>query len=214
MSIQIAIADDHQLILSSLTDAFSATGYMLVCGRFPSGEQLLKALPDIRPDVLILDYHLPDYNGAHLARYVTYHYPEIKIIALTGYDKPGLSTEMLESGCAGFLLKASADADTIIEAVNAVQEGKLYLDPALKQKFSATIQDSLTEAPDAEKPRLTNRELEILECIADGLSSQEIADKLFISKRTVDNHRNSILIKSGTKNTAGLIRFALEMKLI
>src|SRR5690606_22440244 len=134
---------------------------------------LLKALPEIRPDVLILDYHLPDYTGAHLARYITYHHPEIKIIALTGYDKPGLSTEMLESGCAGFLLKTSADADTIIEAIYAVQDGKLYLDSALKEKFSATIQDSLTEVSASERPRLTNRELEILEYIADGLSSQD-----------------------------------------
>ncbi len=213
MPIQIAIADDHKLILSSLKDAIKVTDHLSVCGTYASGEALLEALPELRPDVLILDYHLPDYTGTHLARYITYHHPQIKIIALTGYGNPTLATEMLENGCAGFLMKTSADAAIIIEAVNAVVEGRIYLDSSLKQKFSNSIKDRI-EADPKEPVKLTNRELEILDHIAKGLSSQEIADKLDISKRTVDNHRTSILLKSGAKNTADLIRFALEMKLI
>jgi len=212
MSIKLAIADDHLLIISSLKNTVQAAGYIEVCGTYTSGDALIKGLKHSEPDILLLDYHLPDQNGAQLARYVTYHYPKIKILALTGFDKPGLATEMMESGCMGYLLKSTANTDMIMDAINRIYDGHLYMDKSIQEKYASTIRRKAAE--ENVRPKLTNRELEVLQGIAAELSSQEIAEKLYISKRTVDNHRNSLMIKSGAKNTVGLIKFAIELKLV
>ncbi len=210
---KIAIADDHMLIVSSLKEIILKRDYMELIGQYMSGESLLKGIQQRLPDVLLLDYHLPDQNGAQLARYITYHYPSVKILALTGFDKPNLATEMLESGCRGYLLKATADADLIIEAIHQVHKGQIYLDRSISELYADTIRNNHSYEID-NRPKLTNREMEVLQGIAAELSNQEIADKLFISKRTVENHRNSLMIKAGAKNTVGLIKFAMELKLI
>lgn len=212
MSIQLAIADDHHLIISSIEKTVSATGYIQVNATFTTGAALTEGLKNITPDVLLLDYHLPDGNGAQLARYIAYHYPHIKVIVLTGFDKPGLAMEMLECGCMGYLLKTSADAAMIVEAIDTVYSGRIFLDGSLRDKYAHSIQ----RGPVAAQPvlKLTNRELDVLKGIASELSSQEIATQLFISKRTVDNHRTSLMIKSGAKNTVGLIKVAIQLGLI
>ncbi len=211
MSIQVAIVDDHHLIISSVKAALEFTGYIKVVNTYTSGEDAVEGLKTTQPDVLIIDYHLPGRNGAELARHVTYHYPDVKILALTGFDKPGLAYELLESGCSGYLLKVSARPEMIAEAVSTVYSGKIYIDIALKESFAKIIRQR--EEQVQEKPKLTKRELEVLKGIIDESSNQEIADKLNISKRTVDNHRNSIIAKVGAKNTAGIIKFAMKMNL-
>lgn len=211
MSIKLAIADDHALIVNSIENTVSYTGYIEVCGTFGDGDSLLEGLKKMQPDILMLDYHLPDQTGGQLARYITYHFPEVKIVILTGFDKPGLAVEMLESGCMGYLLKTSANAEMIIEAIDTVANGRIFLDSSLRDKYARSVQT----ANQVTQPvlKLTNRELEVLKGIASELSSQEIADQLFISKRTVDNHRSSLMIKSGAKNTVGLIKIAIQLGL-
>lgn len=213
MSIKVAIADDHLLIINSIENTVVASGYMEVCGKYTSGDSLLSGLQSITPDVLLLDYHFPDNNGAQLARTITYHYPTIKILALTGFDGPSLITDMLESGCMGYLLKSTASAEILIKAIDAVYNGQMYIDNTVREKYANSIRNVNSTENDT-KPKLTNRELEILREIASELSSQEIADKLCISKRTVENHRNSLMIKSGAKNIVGLIKFAMTIKAI
>lgn len=210
---KVAIADDHLLILSSVTTALSSVGYMELCGTYTSGNDLLEGIKSRRPDVLLLDYHLPDQNGAQLALHISYHYPEVKIIALTGYDKPDLATRMLESGCMGYLLKTSADTNTIIEAIESVYAGNMYIDHTIRDNFMKAIH-RINNRDQEQNSKLTLREIEILREIASELSNQEIAEKLFISKRTVETHRNRIMTKLGAKNTVGLIKYAIELKLI
>lgn len=211
MSIKVAIADDHTLIIDSLSKALTATGYIEVCSTYLNGEALMEGLKGVRPEVLLLDYHFPDQNGSQLARYVSYRYPDIGVIILTGFDKPGLAAEILECGCMGYLLKSNVTSEIIIQAIERVAAGQMYMDSGVRSKFLHSIH----KKPDTtEKFKLTQRELEILKEIASELSSQEIAQKLFISRRTVENHRNNIMIKSGAKNTVSLIKFAMELKLI
>ncbi len=212
MSIRVAIADDHHLIINSIERTVAATGYIDVIATYTTGAALTEGMKSITPDVLLLDYHLPDSTGAQLARYIAYHHPQIKVIVLTGFDKPGLAMEMLECGCMGYLLKTSADAAMIIEAIETVYDGRIFLDSSLRDKYAHSIQRGNVD----QKPvlKLTNRELDVLKGIASELSSQEIATQLFISKRTVDNHRTSLMIKSGAKNTVGLIKVAIELGLI
>jgi DNA-binding NarL/FixJ family response regulator len=211
MSIKLSIADDHKLIIDTFEKILVTTGYIEICGKYTSGEDLIEGFKKIVPEILLLDYHFPEQNGAQLARYVGYHYPEVKIIMLTGFDKPGLATEMLEYGCMGYLLKSTADTDMIIEAIDLVYNGHIYLDKSLRGKFAHVPRKK--QNTDV-RQKLSSRELEVLKEISKGLSNPEIAEKLHISRRTVDNHRNSIMIKSGAKNTANLIRLAMELKLI
>jgi DNA-binding NarL/FixJ family response regulator len=190
----------------------SYTGYIEVQTTYTTAEALIEGLKNTTPDVLLLDYHLPDQNGDQVARYLTYHHPNLKIIVLTGFDKPGLAMEMLQCGCMGYLLKTSANARMIIEAIDSVYNGRIFLDSALRDKYAQAVQKDHSE--DRPAMKLTNRELDVLRGIAAELSSQEIAEQLFISKRTVDNHRTSLMLKTGVKNTVGLIKLALELKLL
>jgi DNA-binding NarL/FixJ family response regulator len=212
MAISLAIADDHHLIINSIQTTVSYTGYIEVQTTYTTAEALIEGLKNTTPDVLLLDYHLPDQNGAQVARYLTYHHPNLKIIVLTGFDKPGLAMEMLQCGCMGYLLKTSANAQMIIEAIDSVYNGRIFLDSALRDKYAQAVQKDHSE--DRPAMKLTNRELDVLRGIAAELSSQEIAEQLFISKRTVDNHRTSLMLKTGVKNTVGLIKLALELKLL
>lgn len=213
MIINVAIVDDHPLMISSIETTVKAALPVNICGVYTSGDSLMEGFKKAVPEVLLLDYHLQDTNGAQLARFVSYHYPQVKIIVLTGFDKPGLSYEMLENGCMGYLLKTSANAEVLIEAINTVMEGRIYLDRTLTIKNFDKIKKDFARDAEQSKVSLTSREKEVLKAISEGLSSQEIADKLFISKRTVDNHRTSIIMKTGVKNSAELIRFATERKL-
>lgn len=208
---KVIITDDHPLMLTSLSQTLRNTGYIEVLATYTSGEDLLKGLEAHQPDIVLLDYHLPDQNGSKLARYITYHYPDIKILAITGFEKPDLAREMIESGCMGYLLKNTANEELVLQAIEQIYNGQIFMDRSIRDLHARSIRHSQQEQA---RPKLTQRELEILKEIASELSSQEIADKLYISKRTVDTHRNSIMLKSGAKNTVGLIKFAMELKLI
>lgn len=210
-TIKVAIADDHPLIISSIENVLKEKEYFVICGRYHTGEELVNGLKENVPEVLILDYHLPDDNGAKLAKYITHYYPQVRILAISGYDKPGLSTEMIECGCSGFLLKTSARSNNLLEAIHTVFDNKLYFDSNLKQKFAENVNKQYRQK---NKPKLTIRETEILTLIVHEFSSQEIADKLHISKKTVHNHRASILMKTGAKNNFALMKIAMEMRLI
>src|SRR5690606_2034533 len=175
MAISLAIADDHHLIINSIQTTVSYTGYIEVQTTYTTAEALIEGLKNTTPDVLLLDYHLPDQNGDQVARYLTYHHPNLKIIVLTGFDKPGLAMEMLQCGCMGYLLKTSANARMIIEAIDSVYNGRIFLDSALRDKYAQAVQKDHSE--DRPAMKLTNRELDVLRGIAAELSSQEIAEQ-------------------------------------
>lgn len=210
---KVFIADDHHLILSSIKHSISGMDDAIICYEYDNGDALIQDLPKYQPDIVLLDYHLPDKNGIEITKYIKYHFPEIKVIILTGFEKEGLLFEVFESGCSGFLLKSSTSSAILIEALNHVFEGNIYIDKQVNMNMVNSIQMKKAETSSG-IPKLTKREIDILKEIGDGLTSKEIADKLFISKKTVDNHRKSIMLKTNTKNTAALIKFALDRHLI
>jgi len=209
--IKVALVDDHALVLESIAKAMLGTSHLEVWATFSKGEDFLSSLAEPLPHVAIIDYHLPDMTGGQIVQYLSYHYPDIKPIVLTGFDKPGLFMELVEAGCAGYMFKSSATGGSIIEAIEKVADGSFYLDETLRHVMRANAMPKIQEQ---KKPTLTQRELDVLTCIVDELSSQEIAAKLCISKRTVDNHRNSIMLKLGARNIVALIKLALQMKLV
>lgn len=206
-SIRIAVTDDHPLMLQGVCQLLEANPNMLVIGRYSSGDELLKGLAQQIPDILLLDINLPDTTGNALIRTIHRHYPTIKVIALTSLDTPFQVKDMMQHGCSGYLLKSSSP-HIISEAVNNVYHGKRFIDPALQELL---LQDAIGNTTDS---KLTKREKEILAMICAGETNSNIAKKLFLSLRTIENHRFTLYRKFNVNNTAGLVKVALEQGLV
>ena len=173
-----------------------------------SGEEFLELLDAARPDVVFMDYSMGGINGAETTERALVGVPDLKVISLTMFGDNAYYSRMAAAGAKGFLLKDS-EFDAVVEAVQSVSEGGSYFSSSLLDSLSHSIKAGSVAMID-EHDRLSERELEILVCICQGLSTQEIADKLFISKRTVDKHRANILEKSGCKNSASLVVYAIK----
>ena len=179
-----------------------------VVAEVASGEEFLSLLEQVHPDVVFMDYSMPGLNGAQTTEQALKLCPDMKVITLSMFGDNIYYTRMVEAGAKGFLLKDS-EFDAVVEAVQSVSEGGSYFSSSLLDSLSHSIKAGSVAMID-EHDRLSERELEILVCICQGLSTQEIADKLFISKRTVDKHRANILEKSGCKNSASLVVYAIK----
>lgn len=211
MSIQISIVDDHPLIINGIRNMFRQHSIIHILSHYNSGAALLEGLKLVQPDILLLDIHLPDISGESLARTVTKEYPDIKIIALTNLDNVYYIQSMFRAGVKGYVLK-TAPEETIIDAILTVRVDKQFLEARLQEEV---LQASLSEGRQSgNKLLLTRREKEVLQMIADNLTSKEIAEKLFLSKRTVDHHRNNLLVKLSVKNTVALLAKAWKLDLI
>lgn len=211
MPITLAIADDHPIVANGIRTILRGVPNMEVIDSYTSGQALLQGIQHQRPDVLLLDMQLPDMNGPELAASILKLYPQQRILVLSSTDILLQVKKMLKLGCMGYLLK-DADDTTIIKAIETVQQGGQYLSPLLNQQLI----DDLFRNKKAEKKNtlLTRREKEVLQLIIDEHTNQEIADKLFISLHTVENHRISLLHKLEVKNTAGLVKVALQTGLV
>lgn len=179
-----------------------------------SGEEFLSQLGEACLDVVFMDYDMPGMNGAEATEQALRRYPELKVIALSMYGENAYYTRMMECGARGFLLKDS-EFDQVVEAIMTVNEGGTYFSESLLRSLSNSLRVTSSSGDEiADQDRLSEREIEILVAICRGLSTQEIADELFISKRTVDKHRANILEKSGCKNTASLVVYAIKNGLV
>lgn len=205
--IKLAITDDQVIILNGLQKILADVPEIRVTGIYRGGEELLSGLTDRQPDVLLLDIQMPGKNGIELAAIIARQYKNIRIIALTNIDVVAQIRNVLKQGVLGYLLK-DASPEILVEAIHAVYGGGQYIQEQLRQ----LLLNSLSTSP--AKQIVTRREKEILELIVDEFTNQEIADKLFLSLRTVENHRNNLLQKLDVKNTAGLVKVAIMEGLV
>lgn len=210
MKTSIAIADDHPLILNGLCNMLSAYEDMTVTGVYASGVLLLEGLKQARPDILLLDIQMPGMQGDVLCKTVTRLYSGLKVIALTNMDNVFYVRGMFKAGAVGYVLKTAPEAQ-ILQAIRTVAANGQYLDKALQD---SVLQSSLGGPLQQKNPLLTAREKEVLQLIAENHTSKEIAEQLFLSKRTIDHHRNNLLLKLDVKNSAALIKKAISMGLL
>lgn len=209
--IRLAIVDDHAVVLDGLKTMLNAFENLEVVHTSQNGHELLEHFQSDTPDVLLMDIQMPDINGIDLCKQITKLHPSVKVIAFTSFDDSNYVKQIFRSGAKGYLLKNS-DKQTIVKAVETVMQDEEYMDDAIKKIL---LQESITgQRRSIFEVPLTKREKEILKLIADGLSSQEIADKLFISLRTVETHRLNLNQKLDVKNTAGLVKEAIKRGLI
>ena len=205
--IKVAMADDHMLVINGLQKIFSNEQDIVITGTYTNGDLLLAGLQQQTPDVLLLDIQMPGKNGIELAGIINKKFPAIKIIALTNVEILHQVKKMMKQGCSGYLLK-DVEPSTLISAVRNVYEGQQVIHDKLKAELTVNLFGN------DHAQVMTRREIEILQLIAEEYTNPEIAEKLHISPHTVENHRNHMLQKLGVKNTAGLIRKAMEQGFI
>lgn len=210
MTIKVAITDDHPIVANGLKKILDDFENINVVAVYATGNEMLKEVGTSLPDVMLLDMNLPDLEGPDLARQLLKKFPAIKIVVLTSSDVTVQVKKMLQIGCQGYLLKDSDDK-TIVEAIEAVYNGGQFLSPVIQQQL---VNDMFRNKNQKQNTLLTRREKEVLQLITEEFTNQEIADKLFISLHTVDNHRSSLLQKLDAKNTAGLVKKAIENGLV
>ena len=210
--VKIALVDDHTLFRTGLAGLLSQHDGYDVVSDVGSGEEFLALLPDLDVDVVFMDISRPGIDGGETTRRALVERPDLRIITLSMYGDDQYYTRMVECGASGFLLKDS-DIDEVYAAVDSVVAGDSYFSPQLLGSLTRNMsRQPLLNVSDEDA--LSEREIEILVEVCRGLSNQEIADKLFISKRTVDKHRANILEKTGCKNTANLVVFAIKNHLV
>ena len=202
---RIILVDDHSLFRNGLRGLLERCAGCRVVGEAASGEEFLAMLPGAEADVVFMDFAMPGLDGAQTTERALALRPDLRIITLSMFGEENYYSRMVEAGARGFLLKDS-DIGDVIEAIETVMGGGSYFSPQLLSSLTGRMR---TRENSGEEP-LSQREREILVAVCRGLSNQEIADELFISKRTVDKHRANILEKTGCKNTAALVVYAIR----
>lgn len=208
---KIALVDDHTLFRTGLAGLLSQHDGFEVVADVGSGEEFLEMLPSLDVDVVFMDISMPGMDGAETTRRALAERPDLRIVTLSMYGDEHYYTRMMESGASGFLLKDS-DIEEVYSAVEVTMAGDSYFSSALLGTLTRNM--SMLAVDEPAEDQLSNREVEILVEVCRGLSNQEIADKLFISKRTVDKHRANIMEKTGCKNTANLVVYAIKNHLV
>ena len=205
MNYRIALVDDHTLFRSGLRGLLENMLGCQVVAEASSGEEFLAMLHGLEVDVVFMDFSMGGMDGAQTTEEALARRPELRIITLSMFGEESYYSRMVKAGAKGFLLKDSA-IDEVAEALQCVMGGGSYFSAQLLQSIRRNLHSPLQGQEDP----ISEREKEILVAICQGLSNQEIADQLFISKRTVDKHRANILEKTGCKNTASLVVYAIR----
>lgn len=212
-TIVVDIVDDHKMVLGGLRDMLKSLPGIRVGNIYNSGSDLLAGLTLKEPDVLLLDIQMPDVRGDELAALISKTYPAIKIIAITGYNTKDYAKLMLDAGVSGYLLK-NTDEHKLLCAIETVYNGEQYIEPSIKERLNNDARDNSVFSPLGVKPTLTRREKDMLRLILDEMTSQEIADKLGLSLRTIENHRVSLMQKLDAKNLAGIVKRCFQLRLL
>ena len=211
-TIRIALVDDHALFRNGLKLLLDNIKNFKVVTESQNGKEFVDQLsPDNAPDVVLMDISMPMMNGIEATREAIRIAPQMKIIALSMFGEEDYYYEMINAGAKGFLLKNS-DINDVTTAIEQVMMGNSYFSQEVLYNVIRKFQPHKEEELDT--ALLSKRELQVLQGICRGLSNQEIADTLFLSKRTVDKHRSNLLSKTNSKNTANLIMYAIKNKLI
>ncbi len=210
MKIRIVLADDHQIVREGLHALIATERDLVVVAEAEDGRTAVQLVADHEPDVVIMDIGMPELNGVDATRQILAHHPGIKVIALSMHSDSRFVTGMLKAGAAGYLLKNCA-CDELVNAINTVMQHRIYLSPSIT---GVVIEDYIRRSAAIEEPVLTQREREVLQLLAEGKATREIAKKLHVSAKTVATHRQNIMDKLDLHSVAQLTQYAISQGLV
>lgn len=213
--IRVLIADDHKMFVDGIESILRNEPEFDVIGSCFTGKEVEPLVQEHNPDILLLDVNLPELNGIDVCKRMQAIKPELKIIAISMFNEESYVTEILSNGASGYILK-NTGREELIKAIKIVQSGLSYFSEEVKHTIMKGLMkhNKQTEAKKKFFPKVSKREKEVLALIIDEHTTQEIANKLFISLKTVESHRSSLLNKLNARNTAGLVRIAIENKIL
>jgi DNA-binding NarL/FixJ family response regulator len=214
--IKVVLADDHKIIRDGVRAMIAHEATIEVVAEASNGSELLDILSHTPADVAIVDINMPGMDGYEATRHIVEQYPEVKVLILSMLDHEGYINKMMEAGAKGYLLK-NTGKDEFIFAIQRVASGSQFICTEIGLsllKKANTHMPKMNTFTDKGAGDLSKREVEVLQLIAEGFTNAEIADKLFTSKRTIESHRQSLLDKTNSNNTATLIKYALSNGLI
>jgi two-component system response regulator NreC len=212
--IRVLIADDHNLVRAGIAALLSNYADIHVVGEAANGKEAIEKVKALLPDIVLMDISMPVMDGIKAAQEIIETSQPTKVLMLTQYDQQEYVKRVMHSGVSGYILKSSL-SDDLIKAIRMVRGGKRFVTPGVSETMvNAYFTSTKGSATQKNPKRLTNRESEILALVAEGLANQQIANKLFISVRTVEFHRTNIMEKLGIHDTPNLVRYAILNKLI
>ena len=208
---KVILVDDHQMLIDGLSAILAANENIEILKTFTNGNLLLEELHELQPEIILTDISMPDIDGYELTKKIKQQNPSIQVIALSMSGSIADINKMLDVGISGYVLKNVGNQE-LIEAIYKVAQGKMHFSDDVTEEMVKNKHAKPNKLEDQVK--LTERELEILKLIVQELNNAEIADKLFISERTVETHRKNMIRKFNTKTIVGLIKYAMDHKLI
>jgi len=212
--VRVLLVDDHAVVRAGLRMLLSADPELLIVGEAENGAQGMRMARDLAPDVVLMDISMPDMNGIEATRRIKELCPDVAVLALTMHEDDQYFFEMLAAGASGYIPKRAAPND-LIAAIHAVRSGGVFLFPSVARLLVTDYRQRVERGGSAGAFEiLTDREREVLSLIAQGLSNQEIAEKLVISIKTVNRHRENIMAKLNLHSRGELVRYAIEKGLI
>ncbi|TVR40633.1 MAG: DNA-binding response regulator [Cryomorphaceae bacterium] len=208
--IRISLVDDHKLFRSGIRALLSAHNNFEVVSESDNGKEFTETVDQVKPDVVLMDLEMPEMDGMETTKYLKEHHPDVKVIVISMHNDEKFIVHLMEIGARGYLLK-NADPDDIISAIHSVNEtGYFFTELVSRVMLHGLVKGEKVKPSFLPGNDLTSREIEVLKLICQEFTAAEIGEKLFISPRTVEGHRNNLLLKIGARNIAGIVVFAMK----
>lgn len=209
--IKVLLGEDHEVLRDGLKSLLKEDAEIKVVGEAASGKEVILQVENTKPDLVLLDVNLPEMSGLEVTAFLKKEFPQVKILILSMLAHEKYAQELLNAGADGYAVKNIGKSELIF-AIKKVMKNQLYISSEIN--LSKIKPDAEEDKASYEKYSLSKREMEVLKLIAEGFTNKEIAIKLFTSKRTIESHRKNLIEKTGAKNTASLIKFAITQKIL
>jgi DNA-binding NarL/FixJ family response regulator len=213
--INVLLADDHTVVRQGLRMLLEGEQDIAVVGEADNGLQTVQLARKLKPDVVVLDVAMPHLNGLEVTRRIMRDLPDTRVLVLSSYSDEEYVQQLTEQGASGYLVKQTA-ANDLIKAIREAHKGNAFFSPAISKRFLDQCRDAFTHGrrPSKQTGRLTSREAEVLQMIAEGRANKQIASDLGISIKTVEKHRQQVMNKLGIHDVAGLTRHAITKGIV
>jgi DNA-binding NarL/FixJ family response regulator len=212
-ALKVLIADDHDIVRKGLRMLIEEHPGWEVCGEARSGREAVEKTVQLSPDVVVIDVSMPDLNGLEATRQIRKSCPKTEVLVITHHDSDEIAGEVLDAGARGYVLKSDSDTD-LIHAVEALSRHKPFFTARVTEIFLANRGSRITDPAESMRRRLTMREREILQLLAEGKTTKEVASALGIATKTSDTHRTNIMRKLDVHSVADLVRYAIRNKVV